>query len=379
MDVVAVLNFLLIAGAIQGFLFNLVTFLARKKIEPAVVHLNLFVFFLSLNNVQSWFLDKGFLTDTSLLNYLTFPWYVFIVPMFYAFLVYYLEVEKKKWPFIKITIGLFIIELVTRVTLLVLVQTGRLQVSILEDYNVLEDTVTLGYSIFLYFKSLRLLYAHNELYSSILTYDNLRWVKRFLKIGGLVISLWVFAVLLNIFSDYIKAPYSYYPLRLGSSILIYWVGYQAFFQYVILKDRIKLRARMAHDGIPLTLKSSSPRVHERKYRDEDVFSEVDRHVITNNKFLNPSLGLESLSEELSISPGTLSRLINLQAGKNFSDYINEYRVEEAKRLLADPEFHAYTIVAIGLECGFNSKSTFYSAFRKFTGMTPTAWKAQYAR
>ncbi len=56
-----VFNFLMIAGAIQGVLFVVVTLLSRKKIEQALVYLNLFVLFLSLNNLQSWLIDKGFI------------------------------------------------------------------------------------------------------------------------------------------------------------------------------------------------------------------------------------------------------------------------------------------------------------------------------
>jgi len=68
--------------------------------------------------------------------------------------------------------------------------------------------------------------------------------------------------------------------------------------------------------------------------------------------------------------------MNAHAGSNFPDYINKYRVKEAKKLLGDNNFSAYTIVAIGLECGFNSKSTFYYAFKKFTGLTPTAYRKE---
>ena len=75
-----------------------------------------------------------------------------------------------------------------------------------------------------------------------------------------------------------------------------------------------------------------------------------------------------------MSISSISKLINGREGCNFSDYINKYRVSEAKKLLADKNFDPYTIVAIGLECGFNSKSTFYTAFKKFTGQTPTQYR-----
>jgi len=71
-------------------------------------------------------------------------------------------------------------------------------------------------------------------------------------------------------------------------------------------------------------------------------------------------------------------LVNQFSEKNFSDYINSLRVDEAKKLLKNADFEAYTIVAIGLECGFNSKSTFYTAFKKFTGQTPTAYRKQHS-
>ena len=59
---------------------------------------------------------------------------------------------------------------------------------------------------------------------------------------------------------------------------------------------------------------------------------------------------------------------------SFPDYLNSFRIEEAKSYLKNPEFSKYTIVSIGLEAGFNSKSSFYSVFKKTTGETPAAFK-----
>ena len=60
--------------------------------------------------------------------------------------------------------------------------------------------------------------------------------------------------------------------------------------------------------------------------------------------------------------------------KNFYDLVNGCRVEEAKRLLLDPKNKNYTILSIGFEAGFNSKTTFNTIFKKFTGLTPTEYK-----
>lgn len=90
--------------------------------------------------------------------------------------------------------------------------------------------------------------------------------------------------------------------------------------------------------------------------------------------MNPNLGLDSLVEELDLKPAKLSHLVNTYSDYNFPYHINSFRIAEAKKLLTHPDFSGYTIIPIGLECGFNSKSTFYTAFKKFTGMTPSAWR-----
>ncbi|MEM8895131.1 MAG: AraC family transcriptional regulator, partial [Bacteroidota bacterium] len=63
--------------------------------------------------------------------------------------------------------------------------------------------------------------------------------------------------------------------------------------------------------------------------------------------------------------------INEQEGVSFSDFINKYRVEDAKKLLSSGRSKQVTILAISLEAGFNSKTAFYNTFKKFTGQTPT--------
>lgn len=88
-------------------------------------------------------------------------------------------------------------------------------------------------------------------------------------------------------------------------------------------------------------------------------------------YRDENLSLSSVAERLNISANYLSQLVNKLSDFNFSDFINRYRVEEAKSSLIHPDFENYTITAIGLEAGFNSRSAFYSAFKKYTGLTPT--------
>lgn len=89
-------------------------------------------------------------------------------------------------------------------------------------------------------------------------------------------------------------------------------------------------------------------------------------------YTNSNLKSSDVANQLNISTHEFSRLVNETIGKSFTDFINEYRVNEAKRLISsNPK---YTLEAIGNMSGFNSKSAFYKAFKKFTGVTPAKYK-----
>ncbi|MFQ5650524.1 MAG: helix-turn-helix domain-containing protein [bacterium] len=95
---------------------------------------------------------------------------------------------------------------------------------------------------------------------------------------------------------------------------------------------------------------------------------------TEKSFTDPKLTLAVLASRLAINSRYLSQVINENLGQNFYDFVNGYRIEEAKRRLTDPEKDKYTIEAIAFEVGFNSKAAFYSTFKKQTKMTPSQFK-----
>jgi AraC-like DNA-binding protein len=65
--------------------------------------------------------------------------------------------------------------------------------------------------------------------------------------------------------------------------------------------------------------------------------------------------------------------------KSFFDFVNEYRVQEAKKLLSSPQYGHYSVYGIALDAGFNSKSAFYAAFGKYAGMSPSEFRKQQQR
>ncbi len=91
-------------------------------------------------------------------------------------------------------------------------------------------------------------------------------------------------------------------------------------------------------------------------------------------FLEPELTLYSLSELLKIPPNHLSQAINSIEGKNFFDFINLYRINEAKKHIQSNEKDHLTLLGIAFEAGFNSKTSFNRAFKKHVGQTPSEYR-----
>ena len=94
-------------------------------------------------------------------------------------------------------------------------------------------------------------------------------------------------------------------------------------------------------------------------------------------FLNPELSLDVLADRVGISPKRLSQIINTTYERNFFDYVNSFRIEEAMRILRDSPDPGLTVLEAMYQSGFNSKSSFNTIFKKKTGLTPTAYRRQY--
>jgi AraC-like DNA-binding protein len=165
-------------------------------------------------------------------------------------------------------------------------------------------------------------------------------------------------------------------------LLVYWIGYKALLQPVIFDPEKKdlpthLHGNSQIPAAPGKELSLNPEI--RKYtrsglEDEEaekIYEELIHFMKTKKPYLDPGLNIYQLSDNLNLKKHHLSQVINEKSGMNFFDFVNTYRVEEIKRNLAHPSMKNLTLLGIGLESGFNSKATFNSAFKKFTGLTPS--------
>lgn len=102
-----------------------------------------------------------------------------------------------------------------------------------------------------------------------------------------------------------------------------------------------------------------------------------RHLMEVEKcYREADISLQSLSEKLSVSPHLLSQILNEKLNRNFADFINTYRIDEAKEILKSPRGARTKISTVAFDVGFNTMVAFYNAFKKYTGKTPARFKKE---
>ena len=208
---------------------------------------------------------------------------------------------------------------------------------------------------------------HN--YSDIDKLD-LTWLK-LLVIGFLGIRLWavLVAVMLILSIMYgVSADFGTAGL-LGNYITFILVSILIFFglSHSMVCEGLESRTPEAESGKEETNKD--------KYKPE-LAETLSRWMEDEKPYLIPALTLEKLAGQLHMPSRTLSNIINRHFNCNFFEFVNHYRVEEAKRLLADPQSADKNMIDLMYEMGFNSKATFNALFKKKVGMTPSEFRKQ---
>ncbi len=123
----------------------------------------------------------------------------------------------------------------------------------------------------------------------------------------------------------------------------------------------KLTNKYAKSGL------TSDQLHRHK-------QSLDQIMQTDKVFLRSDLTMLRLADVVGCSVNHLSQVINSGFGTSFFNYLNHYRIEHARDLLADSDNNRYAILNIAFEVGFNSNSAFYAAFKKFVGQTPAQFR-----
>jgi len=173
-------------------------------------------------------------------------------------------------------------------------------------------------------------------------------------------DFWLFNIYIGnmlIFISYISFEYTSYIAGALTFTFIFYLNLLLFITQRFNKNREKYKNK------ELLIKDV-----------EDLDEKIKSLMATEIPYKNANLTMPDLAKELKISPQKLSQFLNDNLEKSFSVFINEYRIDLAKRVLLSGK--RITMEVLSEMCGYNSTSTFYSAFKKNTGMTPATFRKQ---
>lgn len=229
------------------------------------------------------------------------------------------------------------------------------------SYAILLMISILGYSIMTFIK----LGIHRKKIKDMYSYTSqkitLGWAL-FVSITFFVMYFGLFALG---FTRVFAKNFNFDPLLLGNSILVFYSFAFSIFGYQ--QDRI----------YPEEVPAGKPKYEHSGLRPASIGKLKDKLLALMNEkqiYREPELTILDISQQLAVPRHHVTQVLNEKLGKNFYTFINEYRIEDAKLRLKDIKNDNLTVLAIGYDAGFNSKSSFNTLFKKYVGTTPSEYR-----
>lgn len=395
-DAYAIMQLMPLLGCLQGYIFCIILILNRKLDRHKSIFLATHIFSASsllllpfIEEYSGW--NYAWTTDS--LIWISVPSTYFYLHMFSSPRSFY----KDLLHLAVLTLAAYILEY--------WFFTYKADVAIIDGHAELLHSslhlyITVGKFIvfFGYFFAAALLYRKHQQFIrdnfSNIRHYNLKWVRNILMWNALLIG---YALLAFILSYYIKG------FTIGKSnmtaywaliIYIYYASIKGFMQKDIHIEPVNVNI-VETQLLPVpeapvaaviqNVEVSTPDEKRVKYQKsrlsgedaEKIVDKVIKAIEKDKLYLDPELTLQELSTKSNVQSYMISQSLSMVLDKNFYELVNGYRIETAKQLLVNPEKRNLTILSIGFEAGFNSKTTFNSVFKKNTGQTPSEYLKRF--
>jgi AraC-like DNA-binding protein len=354
-------------------LFFISFFLFFSKKGRKLSNFLLAFFFLSLASglLDYYFLVSGFFESNTQNVFFLNSLAIFHAPLLLLY-TQSLTSENFQLKFIHLLHALPYVVILTLLYIFYYKQSPEIQRGVLEDVKEGKELSTILITVFGFIYELSYLLAiririrdyRERIVQQFSNLDkiNLSWIK-------FLVNVFIIFILASTLSNILRHSQL---IRLDQgAIVLGLIGLLFFISSVLLKG-------LHQNEIFLGSQDSSANYNTLSTEESNSFLEKLRsHVIDNKPYLDPDLTLHDLASQLQVSDRQLSTLINTELGKSFFDLINGYRIEEAKRILRESKDQKLTVLEVMYEVGFNSKSSFNTAFKKYTGSTPTVYKSKF--
>lgn len=175
-------------------------------------------------------------------------------------------------------------------------------------------------------------------------------------------------------------PVWFWIVLLLAVIVFYWVGRRKVAQFK-RKALPKMRVQEKPITSSTTADVEAHKSTDEKYKTnrltteecEALSTKLSRYMAEEKPYTNPDLKIADLAKAIDTSSPSLSYLFNQYLNQSYYDYINEYRIDEFKKLVNNSDYSRYTLSALAELCGFSSRASFFRSFKKITGITPNEY------
>jgi len=368
-------NIFLLIGAAQGIFLTVALLFIKKGNVRANYFLAFFILSFSLLSIGDFLTDSRLIVRVPALL-LVFDPLIFILAPFCYFYVKSLTAEDWKFQSRHVWHFIPVLSVYALFSFIYLGDTQEKINLILEEYQHPDQSIDIFLiiavvQILIYLiVAYRLLIIHAQRIKYYFSYQNsvsLNWLKNFLAIN---FFLWIsFA-----FSTILKLKLVVDISDLLFPFAVYLIGYFELKQPAIFFYKTDEMNRDENDK-NLSQKYASSSLTEDLA--QQYLLKLLQIMKDENLYLKNDLKLIDVAEKLSIPIHHLSQVINDKLEKNFNDFVNEYRIEDLKKRLANPQYAHLTILAIGLDSGFNSKAAMNAVFKKQTGLSPSQYRTAH--
>ena len=204
-------------------------------------------------------------------------------------------------------------------------------------------------------------------FASDTTEIDLKWLEYILF---LVLSI---IIVVSIYNVTFSRNYASLPINALMLITVFGVAFFSLKQ----KEIFPVRLQQGEEILEMETINPSSEVRRKVLADNDLVklkSKLNRLMQEQKPFRDPEMNLIKLAEMMNLTPHQLSYLINHGFNENFFQYVNKFRVEMAKEMIAQGNMNNYSMLGIAFESGFNSKTAFNSTFKKITNQTPSEYR-----
>ncbi len=249
------------------------------------------------------------------------------------------------------------------------------------DYHTFLPMITLLFcQVYFLIRTVIVLIHHQHRIKSEFSYEesiNLAWIKHI--VYGFAFIIVISFIAYGLVSAQVISIYQMdSSIILVNIILFFYIAYRSYNQRTIYLTNEN--PEPSQTGIQVGEKTVAAKETNLNTDNSEKDPRVEELITFMNKeklFLDPELNVGDLANKLGMHSHQLSKMLNSQLNKNFFEFINDFRVEEFKKLATDPKNKHISILGLAMDAGFNSKATFNRIFKSTTGLTPSDFRESF--